>query len=72
MIRIFFPYQVSIVISCISDVIQLQLAQIVTKCFKICVLRKIAPNSIPKFMVIKNRNGENIEKNDQFPIFPHS
>lgn len=37
-----------------------------------CVLRKIAPNSIPKFMVIKNRNGENIEKNDQFPIFPHS
>ena len=45
-------------------------AQVVTKCFKMCVLRKIAPNSILKFMVLKNQNGQRIGKMSNSQYFP--
>jgi len=46
-------------------------AQVVAKCFKMCVLRKIAPNSILKFMVLKNQNSQRIGKMSNSQYFPY-
>lgn len=71
-IRFFFFNQMPIVISCIRMSFNCKLtnAQVVTKCFKMCVLRKIAPNSTLKFMVLKNPNGQRIGKMTSSRYFP--